>query len=49
MRERPASDGKICSRCKIYVADEMMTEFWGYDWLDEPTMDELRSQKTEEN
>ena len=42
IRKRPASDGKICVKCTRWVGDHMMLEYLGTDWLDEPTMAELR-------
>ncbi len=42
VRNRPASDGKICAKCTRWVGDEMMDEYLGLVWRDEPTMAEIR-------
>lgn len=48
IRNLPPSDAKFCSKCLQFVGDEMMTEYLGYNWLDEPTMSEITNKEETE-
>ena len=42
IRDRPASDAKICGKCTKWVGSYMMPEYLGIDWGMEPTTKEIR-------
>jgi hypothetical protein len=46
IRERPVRDAKICNYCLREIGREMLTDFLGMVWADEPTYDELVKKST---
>ena len=41
IREYPPKDGRICSKCLAEIGREMLTEFMGMNWFNEPTYDKI--------